>query len=145
MKPEKTTRVRRDLNDAERDNVLKLLGCGLSQHEIANMLHISRSCVGNINQAHTACLAEDWSILQKLSTKTMSTVNWAMKVTGKDKVFDEIFPKEPEPSVTGPTVDDTPSPTPAIPDYITREDFASLNNTLQDICYLLTEIRDMLK
>lgn len=144
MKPENTTAKRPWLTDANRDHALKLLGCGLSINEIASILRISKSSVQYIKSAHQACIEQDWSTLQKMSTYTRATVDWAMRTTGTDKVFLETFPKEdgpeaPEQSVTGPTVD-----TPA-PDPITREDFLSLYNTMQDICYLLTEIRDMLK
>jgi hypothetical protein len=135
MKPEKT---RHQMTDAERDNVLKLIVCGLPTDEISEIMHISKSSVSYIRQAHNACMKQDWSTLQKLSTVNHSAVDWAMRVTGTDKVFTETFgessadaEKAPEPVVVDPA--------------ITREDFLSLQNTLQDIVYLLTEIRDTLK
>lgn len=126
------------LTDQERDQVLKLSVCGLQIKEIAEIMHISTSTVSYIRQAHNACLNQDWSTLQKLSTTSRTIVDWAMRVTGTDKVFAETFPKEPEPEVEAPKTEPAP-------ETITREEFKSLNNTLQDICYLLTEIRDMLK
>lgn len=135
MKSAKTKGTRHITTDADRDNVLKLSNCGLTNTEIASMLHISSRTVTNIRMAHTACLQQDWSALQKLSMTIRPTVDWAMKVTGVDKVFAETFPKDDAPEETAPA----PAPT------ITREEFAALNTTLQDICYLLTEIRDALK
>ena len=123
------------LTDKDRDAVLKLIVCGLPTDEIADIVHCSRSTVGYYRQAHTACINKDWSTLQKLSIHHRGLVDWAMKVTGTDKVFLENFPKdEPEVEAHKP-----------VPETISKEEFASLNNTLQDICYLLTEIRDMLK
>lgn len=140
MKPE-SIKVRRHLNDKDRDGVLKLLVCGLPTDEIVSLTSISRSTICNIRQAHTACLERDWSTLQRLSTCVRPTVDWAMKVTGVDKVFLEEFPKDDEPeSVTGPTVDNTPEPAP-----ISHEEFMAMWGTLQDIRSLLTEIRDVLK
>jgi hypothetical protein len=137
MKAEKPKTTRHTITDADRDHVLKLCGCGLTNNEIANMLHISSRSVTNIRMAHAACIRQDWSALQKLSTTIRPTVDWAMQVTGVDKVFAETFPKEDVPT-------ETPPVTPA-PETITREEFQTLSTTLQDICYLLTEIRDLLK
>ena len=139
MNPEKTTRFRAVITDRDRDNVMRLTESGLSVEEIADIMHISRSCIGNIRHAHKSCVAQDWSALQKLSHTMRATLDWAMRVTGTDKVFLETFPKE-EPKQVEPAVNPVPTP-----DLITREDFLSLQNTLQDICYLLTEIRDTLK
>lgn len=140
MKPEKTKTQRRVLTDADRDNALRLIGCGLSNVEIADIMHISDSTVANIRNAHTACIYRDWSTLQKLSTFVRPTVDWAMKLTGADKVFEETFPKE-----QGETPADVQVESTTAPETITKEDFVSLQNTLQDICYLLTEIRDIIK
>jgi len=127
------------LADKDRDAVLKLLVCGLPTHEIADIMHISKSSVCYIRQAHTACVNKDWSTLQKLSTENRLVVDWAMKVTGTDAVFLETFS---EPDTQN---EKTPEPATAVEPTITREDFLQLNNTLQDIVYLLTEIRDILK
>lgn len=137
MKPKKATKTKRYLTDSDRDAVLRLIGCGLTSKEIADTLRISISTVSYVRQAHNACLKTDWSALQKLSTVCRSTVDWAMKVTGTDKVFTETFG---EPGAQ----DETTEPEPVAPS-ITKEDISSLQNTLQDICYLLTEIRDLLK
>ena len=140
MSQEKKKSTRQWLTDKDRDNVLRLFDCGFSYDDISNTMHISTATVSTIRSAYLACERQDWSALQKLSTASRATVDWAMKRTGADKEFEKIFnaPEEPEQSVTGPTVDNTPDP-------ITREDFLNLCNTMQDICYLLTEIRDMLK
>lgn len=143
MNAENTTPLRRWLTDNDRDNVLKLLGCGLKVREIVDITHFSRASIDYIKQAHTACVNQDWSTLQRLSTQIRPTVDWAMRVTGTDKVFLETFKKEPEKTeepVTGPTVDET-----AIPDPITREDFVSMYAAMSDIRNLLIEIRDILK
>lgn len=136
-----TERVKHHLTDKDRDDVLKLLTCGLSTQEVAEIMHISKSTVCYIRQAHTACINKDWSTLQRLSTSIPAVTDWAMKGTGLDKEFLETFPKEPE---AQPVQESAPAPVVAEP-IITREDFMTLSNTLQDICCLLTEIRDMLK
>ena len=143
MKTEKVPTLKPRLTDEDRNNCLRLINCGLSTAEIAGIMHISKSTVSYIRQAHTACLAKDWSTLQKISVEVKSTVEWAMKLTGMDKVFEEEFPKEPEPDIAVPT--QVPGPTVGSTENITREDFLQLSNTMQDICYLLTEIRDILK
>ena len=135
MNTENAKTPRRVLTDADRDTVLRLSNCGVSNVEIANILHICDATVSNIRSAHAACVKQDWSAIQKLSTVTRPTVDWAMRVTGVDKVFDVLFNEKPEPA---------PAPEPA-PSVITREDFLSLQSSLQDIAYLLTEIRDQLK
>jgi transcriptional regulator with XRE-family HTH domain len=142
MKSEKVSNAKPRLTDEDRNHCLRLIGCGLSTDEIAKIMHISKSTVSYIRQAHNACLAQDWSTLQRLSLEVKSTVEWAMKLTGADKVFEETFKdenEEPEQNV------EVPAPTTNVPETITREDFLSLSNTLQDISYLLTEIRDILK
>lgn len=131
---------KRYLNDKDRDGILKLLVCGLSTDEIASICHCSKSTVSYIRQAHTACLNQDWSTLQKLSTDVRSTVTWAMKVTNVDKTFEELFKEEPKPeeTVTGPTVDDAPNP-------VDPRNLYEMYEVLTDIRSLLTEIRDILK
>lgn len=130
--------TRRTLTDTDRDQVLKLMTCGLGTKEIADIMHVSPSAVTYIRQAHNAGITQDWSALQKLSITHRSAVEWALKVTGADKSFAE-FEKTP-------VATDEPEVTPAPPvETITREDFLTLTNALQDIVYLLTEIRDTLK
>jgi hypothetical protein len=140
MNHENTNTERRWLTDTDRDNALRLLGCGLSVKEIAPIMKLSKSSIQYIKQAHTACIEKDWSTLQRMSTTCRPTVDWAMRVTGTDKVFLETFPKEEEP------VEETKEPevTPT-PENITREDFLSMYATMSDIRNLLIEIRDILK
>ena len=133
--------TKRQLTDKDRDAALRLIVCGLSTSEIADTMRISRSTVSYIRQAHTACIEKDWSTLQKLSTTCRTVVDWAMRVTGTDKDFENLF-KEEEPTPAPEQSESVPAPT---TEQITREDFLTLSNTLQDMCYLLTEIRDMLK
>ena len=135
MKPE-NTKVQRYLTDQDRDAVLKLIGCGLSFCEIATLTNFSKSTISYIGQAHKACLEQDWSTLQRLSTCVRPTVDWAMKVTGTDKVFLETFQKEEEPEKdeAGPNISGS----------ITREDFIAMYVTAQDIRNLLVEIRNVL-
>ena len=124
--------------DSERDSVIRLFDAGLSANEIAKIVKVSRTVVYSIRQAHQACIARDWSTLQKMSIMNRPTVDWAMKVTGTDKVFLETFPKE----------DDEPeAPAPvAVPEpVITRDDFLAMYAVMQDVRSLLTDIRDMLK
>ena len=131
--------TKRQLTDKDRDAVLRLIVCGLSTSEIADTMRISRSTVSYVRQAHTACIEKDWSTLQKLSTTCRTVVDWAMRVTGTDKDFENLFKDEEPASEQSESV---PAPT---TEQITREDFLTLSSTMQDICYLLTEIRDMLK
>ena len=139
MKTETTRQAHGRLTDKDREAVLKLITCGLPTKEIADIMHISTSTVSYIRQAHTACLNRDWSTLQRLSLDSSATTEWAMRITGTDKVFAETFPKEDEPeSVTGPTVDNTPN-------TIDPRNLYEMYEVLTDIRSLLTEIRDMLK
>jgi hypothetical protein len=131
------------LSDEERNQCLRLINCGLDTREIAGIMHVSTSTVSYIRQAHTACLAKDWSTLQKLSTSpAAASARWAMKVTGVDKLFEETFKKPEEPKEVfevaeeGKVADTLP---------ITRDDILAMYGTLQDIRSLLVEIRDMLK
>ena len=137
MKPENPAYVKRNLTDADRNTCLKLLNCGLSVQEIIDIMHISRSTIYFIKQAHIACLNKDWSTIQKLSTESRPTVDWAMKITGVDKLADEIFgkPKTEEP-VAEPVAGNAPSST---------ADTDKIYKALADICSLLTEIRDIIK
>ena len=140
MKPEKVSSVKPRLTDEDRNNCLRLINCGLSTNEIAKIMHISKSTVSYIRQAHTACLAKDWPTLQKLSVEVKTTVEWAMKLTGMDKVFEEEFPKEPEqpePEVEAPKTEPVP--------YIHPGNLYEMYEVLTDIRSLLTEIRDILK
>lgn len=143
MKPETPT-TRHWITDADRDNVLRLYDCGLSAKEIAPIMKISRSAIQYIKQAHTACVEKDWSTLQKLSTYCRPTVDWAMKLTGTDKVFLETFgtPEKNEPAEETPTVDHTHN---IIPETISRDDLLAMYATMQDVRNLLIEIRDILK
>lgn len=135
MKPE-TSKHR--ITDKDRDQVLKLMTCGLPTKEIAEIMKISTSTISYIRQAHTACINKDWSTLQKLSLDSRAVVDWAMNVTGTDRVFLETFGE--------PNEQKAPEPAPAVVEpAMTKEDFLQLSNTLQDIVYLLTEIRDTLK
>ena len=134
---ERLLATKHKLTDKERNDALRLLNCGLSPREIAEIMHISKSSVSYIRQAHTACLAQDWSTLQSLSTYCRATVDWAMRLTGTDKTFIETFgepKKEPE-----------SAPVQVPVETISKDDFKALSATLQDICYLLTEIRDLIK
>lgn len=139
MKTEKPVRVKHTITDADRDACLKLSGCGLQTHEIVNIMHISRTTVYTILQAHKACIAKDWSTLQKLSVPYRPTVDWAMKVTGTDKVFLETFgtPDKYKPT-DGPVVD-TPT------DTVDPRNLYEMFEVLCDIRGLLIDIRDMLK
>ena len=139
MKPE--TPTKRYLTDVDRDQVLKLIGCGLSTTDIVEIMHISRSTVSYIRQAHTACIEKDWSTLQKLSTCVKPTVEWAMRITGTDKVFLEEFPKDDPEEIAKHEIDHTPN---VIPETISREDFLAMYATMQDVRSLLMEIRDVL-
>ena len=138
MKTVKPESSRHWYSDDDRARVIRLFDAGLSATEVADTLKISKSVVYFIKQAYTACVKQDWSTLQKLSITHRTTVDWAMRFTGTDKIFAE-FEKTPEKDVK------TPAESPDDAEVITREDFLSLQNTLQDICYLLTEIRDALK
>ena len=140
MKPETT--ARHFITDLERNTALKLIGCGLSNVEIAEIMHISKSSVSYIRQAHTACINKDWEALQKLSTSIRPTVDWAMKVTGTDKAFLETFGK---PAPEADTTASESAPTEVAVDPITREDFVEMRGLLSGIYNLLTEIRDILK
>lgn len=140
MKSEKTSILKPRLTDDDRNNCLRLINCGLSTNEIATIMRISKSTVSYIRQAHTACLAKDWSTLQRLSIEVKSTVEWAMKLTGMDKVFEEEFlkePEQPEPEVEAPKVEPVP--------YIHPGNLYEMYEVLTDIRSLLTEIRDILK
>ena len=142
-KTERLLYQKHNLSDEERNQCLRLMNCGLATQEIADIMHISKSSVSYIRQAHTACLAKDWSALQKLSTTgSRPAVDWAMKITGTDKIFEETFKKPAEPDEVVETPNDTTVPS---ADAVTREDILGMYATLQDIRSLLVEIRDILK
>lgn len=143
-KTERLLYQKHNLTDEERNSCLRLINCGLSTKEIAEIMHISNSSVNYIRQAHTACLAKDWDTLQRLSTNNArASVDWAMRITGVDKVFKETFGEPKKESKKEPEVV-APAPAPVV-ETISKEDFQALSATLQDICYLLTEIRDAIK
>ena len=75
MKPETPKQSKWRLTDKDRDQVLKLIVCGLPTKEIAEIMHVSTSTVSYIRQAHTACINQDWSVLQKLSMDCRLTVD----------------------------------------------------------------------
>lgn len=139
-KTERLLYQKHNLSDEERNQCLKLMNCGLATQEIADIMHVSKSTVSYIRQGHTACLNRDWDTLQKLSTTGhRPVVDWAMKLTGVDKIFEETFKKPEEPvevAEEGDIVDNLP---------VTREDFLAMYATMQDIRSLLTDIRDALK
>lgn len=141
MKTEKT-QTRHYLTDKDRDAALKMIKCGLTADEAAELLHISNSSVNYLRQAYNACINEDWNTLQKLSTRLKPTVEWAMRVTGVDKKLAEELmsqndkAEEPAEQVVEPPVVVAP---------ITREDFMAMYATMQDVRNLLIEIRDVLK
>lgn len=135
MKPEKN---RYYLLNSDRDNVLRLLGCGLSTSEIANMLGISKSTVSYVRQAHNACITKDAEALRRLTTFVKPTVEWAMKVTGTDvSILDKPVPVEEAPA----TVEEAP-----VVDVPTNnDDIVAMRGLLSGIYNMLTEIHDMLK
>lgn len=139
MKPKNPAYVKRHLTDTDRETVIKLANCGMSISETVNIMHISKSTVSYIRQAHQACLDKDWNALQKLSTVVRPTVDWAMKVTGTDIAFLETFGKPEEQTEVAKEGDITYT------NPITREDFLAMYGTMQDIRSLLIEIRDVLK
>lgn len=143
-KTERLLYQKHNLSDEERNQILKLMNCGLATQEIADIMHVSKSTISYIRQAHTACLDNDWSTLQRLSSSGVRpTVDWAMKLTGVDKVFEETF-KKPRENVEEPVaVAEEGKVVDTLP--ITREDFLAMYSTMQDIRSLLTEIRDVLK
>jgi hypothetical protein len=145
MNHETTKKPKHNLTDRERDNCLKLLTCGLSTNEVADIVGISRASVGYMKQAHIAAINQDWSTLQRLSVICKNTVDWAMRITGADEVFKETFGEpttagEPEPAGEPEITQTMPAP-----EAITRAEFDYLKQSLSDICHLLIEIRDMLK
>lgn len=143
-KTERLLYQKHNLSDEERNQILKLMNCGLATQEIADIMHVSKSSISYIRQAHTACVDKDWSALQRLSTSgSRPAVEWAMKLTGVDKIFEETF-KKPRENVEEPVaVAEEGKVVDTLP--ITREDFLAMYATMQDIRSLLTEIRDVLK
>lgn len=136
MKPENPTYIKRILTHADRDIILKLSKSGLNAIEITELTHCGRSTIYHTLQAHEACVAKDWSTIQRLSKTAAAAVEWAMKVTGTDKAFLETFGE--------PNTAEEPVATPA-PEVITRDDILAMYAVMQDVRALLTEIRDTLK
>ena len=135
-KTERLLYQKHTLSDEERNQILKLMNCGLAMQEIADIMHVSKSTVSYIRQAHTACLDKDWDTLQRLSTSgSRPAVEWAMRITGADKIFNETF-KKPEETLEV-----------AEEGNIVQcsEDFNEVKGLLSGIYNLLSEIRDMLK
>lgn len=140
MKTVKPTNPRKTFTDSDRNAVLKLSDAGLSVEEIVSITGISSASVYSIKQVYKACIDKDWSTLQRLSCSYRATVDWAMRITGTDKVFLETFPKEDEPEapVVEPASAVVPEP------VVTREEFLALydavqvmRDTLIDLCNLL--------
>lgn len=127
------------LTDDERNAVLKLTGCGLTNQDIADILHISYSSVAYIKQAYTACLDKDFDTLRRLSKISNPSVVWAMQVTGTSFPQDEVTEEEPD-------VQGGPEEKSGVDENIvTREFMLATFDALSDIRNLLTEIRDILK
>lgn len=144
-KTERLLYQKHNLSDEERNQCLKLITCGLTTREIADIMHISNSTVSYIRQAHTACINKDWDTLQRLSTSgAKACVEWAMKLTGTDKVFEETFKKPAEPEVIVP-VGIVTNTTAKEPETLHPGNLYELYAVLTDIRSLLTEIRDILK
>lgn len=133
----KTEKNRYYLLNSDRDNVLRLIGCGLSTSEIAKMLGMSKSTVSYINQAYNACVKKDVEALRKLTTFVKPTVEWAMQVTGTDaSILEEpVIVDVPETAEEAPVVNDPHKP----------DDIATIVGLLSGIYNMLTDIRDMLK
>ena len=55
---------RRRLTDDDRNACLKLITCGLSCQEIADIMKSSRSAVAFIKQTYNACLSKDFDTLR---------------------------------------------------------------------------------
>lgn len=132
MKTEKkTTLVKHHLTDADRDACMKLWQHGLSCMEIARLVPVSKSTVGYIKRAYTACIDKNWDILREMSTYCKPTVDWAMKVTNTTYPIDTTpLPEEP---AEIPEVEMLPVP----------NDADDIRTLLKDIRSLLTDIRDM--
>ena len=134
----KDTNTKRRLTDEDRNTCLKLITCGLSCQEIADIVKSSRSAVAFIKQTYTACLNKDFDTLRRLSASHHSTVVWAMQLTGIE------FPDD-APVVSEPKTLDNAEEKPNANDILTREFMLSTFDVLSDIRNLLTEIRDILK
>ena len=134
----KDTITKRRLTDDDRNACLKLITCGLSNQEIADIMKTSSSSVAYIKQIHNACLNKDFDTLHRLSTNHNSTVAWAMQLTGI------TFPDN-APVVEEPEVKSVPAEKPDARDILTREFMSATFDVLSDIRSLLTEIRDILK
>lgn len=129
---------RRRLTDEDRNQCLKLITCGLSTQDIADIMKSSRSAVAFIKQTYNACLSKDFDTLRRLSASHNSTVVWAMQLTGI------TFPDN-APVVKEPKVPDKTEEKPTADTIISREFMLATFDALSDIRSLLTEIRDILK
>lgn len=127
----------RKITDVERNSIIKLFTCGCNTQEIAEIMHLSKSSVSYVRQAHAAALDRDWSTLQRLSNTCEAVVRWAMKVTGAEKTFEELFKEEPEPVVE--------LLAPCAIEPVDPRNLYEMYEVLTDIRSLLTEIRDILK
>ena len=78
----KDLNTKRKLTDEDRNQCLKLITCGLSAQDIADIMKFSRSAVAFIKQTYNACLSKDFDTLRRLSASHNSTVVWAMQLTG---------------------------------------------------------------
>ena len=134
----KDLNTKRRLTDEDRNQCLKLITCGLSTQDIADIMKCSRSAVAFIKQTYNACLSKDFDTLRRLSTNHNSTVLWAMQLTGI------TFPDN-APAVSEPKVPDKAEEKPSADAVITREFMLATFDALSDIRNLLTEIRDILK
>jgi len=130
--------TKRRLTDEDRNACLKLITCGLSNQEIADIMKTSASSVAYIKQIHTACLSKDFDTLRRLSTNHNSAVLWAMQLTGI------TFPDN-APAVSEPKVNDKTEEKPEANDILTREYMLATFDMFSEIRNLLTEIRDILK
>ena len=131
--------TKRNLTDDDRNNCLKLLSCGLSASEIADIMGVSASTVYYIRQAHAACLSKDFDTLRMLDKKCSPVVRWATQLTNT------AFPDEAVPVVEEPVTPAEPEEKPAANTILTREFMLATFDALSDIRNLLTEIRDLLK
>ena len=141
----KDLNIKRNLTDDDRNKCLKLVSCGLSAAEIADIMGVSNSTVYYIRQAHTACLNKDFDTLNTLSKKCYPVVQWATQLTGVT-FPDEEIPVTEEPIVPEESAAPTePEEKPTAADILTREFMLATFDALSDIRNLLTEIRDILK
>ena len=135
----KDLNTKRNLTDDDRNHCLKMLSCGLSTAEIAEIMGVSTSTVYYVRQAHTACLSKDFDTLRMLAKKCYPVVHWATQLTNT------ALPDEEIPVVEEPEVKSVPEEKPDAHAIITREFMLAAFDVFSDIRNLLTEIRDILK